>query len=62
MKFEYLAQDELDKIDGLKIDTGEKIKDPVTINIRIEMSLAKYKSAQKRYKEPIAQKILKFFK
>ena len=62
MKFNYLVQDEYDVIDKIDAADSNKLKDPVTVTITIELEKSKYESIQKKYKEPIGCKIQKLFK
>lgn len=62
MKYEFLVQDELDRIDGGAGTDGRKLKDPVILTLTIEMEKTKYKSTLAKYKEHPVIKFLKFFK
>ena len=62
MKYEYLAQDELDVIENLNSENSEIIKDPVEVTIKITLSKSKYHSKQNKYKIYIPEKVRKIFK
>lgn len=62
MEFEYLAQDDENVIDEMKLHEGKKYKDPIEITIKITVERTRYNSVKNRYKTPIAQKIKDMFK
>ena len=62
MRYFYLAQDEYEDIDGRNFDDGKKIKDPITITIKIEVERSRYQSVLNRYKTHVADKIQDLFK
>ena len=62
MKFEYLAQDELNTIDEYSFREKETFKDPIEITIKITVERTRYKSVKNRRKTPIFEIIKDLFK
>lgn len=62
MKYEYLAQDEYDKIEEYSTDDGKKIKDPIEIVIRITVEKTRYNSVKNRRKTALPEYIKDLFK
>lgn len=60
MKYEFTT-DTVPMI-GQSTNDGKKIKEPITITIKIELEKSKFESLNKKYTEGIAGRILKLFK
>lgn len=60
MKYSFSANSEPPT--GQKIDDGKKVKDPVEINITLEIERNKFESLNKKYADGLAGRVLKLFK
>ena len=66
MKYEYLAYagdpEDNEVIDKVRAEnTSRKIKDLVTVEIKIKLDRSKYDKIRAKYQTPIGQRILKMF-
>lgn len=62
MEYQYIAYAEDTKLDEVwQRNTARKIKEPVTIDIKITIDRSKYEKIKTKYNTPIGQKILKMF-
>lgn len=58
----YLFEALTDPIVGQKLEDGKKLKDPIKINISIEIERDKFESLNKKYTEGLSGRILKLLK
>lgn len=62
MKYQYLAQDELEVIDEYTNNEKQTFKDPIEITIKITVERTRYNSVKKRRKTPLPEYIKDLFK